>query len=299
MKILTQKLKPGVIAIISILILGALGTGIYFGVRNLALQSELDGFQATSDATNWHLIIKNTSSIALDDDEVYGYLYTYEILDHYDLVTDFTQSDYDDLPYTAFVLDKSEIEHNDTILPKANTFHWLKLNGTGFNEEWINLDAKPLGDVAIVMIPTPSSVGMTAYSSAGNSTILNTTDQMWTVVLNMLDSDSEIDTKCGYSPYYNFSAVTKMSKLEESRQYNLVILDFNSTALSSSDVVWEGAYSDVKIESDKMIFMFNENFLGQNIFNFEISDDLGTDFELEAITFQRGTVESYSQIAAA
>ena len=276
-----------------------MGTGGYFVYQNIALQSQVDAFQETSDATNWHLIIKNTSSIALDDNEVYGYLYDYEILDHYDLLSDFTESDFDDLGYSDFVLTKSELEHNDSYIPKTNTYHWLYLNGTGYNDQWINLDSEPLGDVEIEMTPTPNSVGMTAYSTTGNSTIANTTDKGWTIVLNMLDSDSLIDNDYGYSPYYNFTDVTKLSKLEESRIYNFIILDFNCTALSSSDVDWTGSYYDIKIESDKMIIMFNEDFLGQNIFNFEMSDDLNTDYELEAISFQRGTVESYTSVATA
>jgi len=293
------KLKKGVwIAIISVLLLGSIGGGVYLYNRNSALQSQVDGYQ-TADPTNWHFIVKNTSSIALDDDEVYGYLYDYEILDHYDLVSDFTQSDYDELGYSDFVLIKSELEHNDTIIPKANTYHWLYLNGTGYNDQWINLDSKPLGDVEIDMVPTPDSVGMTAYSSTGNTTIANTTDKIWSIVLNQLNSDSEIDDKLGYSPYYNFTAVTKLDKLEESKIYNMIILDFNGTAISSSDVDFAGIYSDVKIESDKMIFLFDEDFLGQNLFSFEMSDDLNTDFELEAISFQRGTVESYTSVATA
>ena len=299
---MAKKMKKGVvIGIIGFLLLASLGGGGYLYYKNITLQSELEGFQdqTPANATNWHFIVKNTSSIVLNDNEVYGYLYTYEILDHYDLLSDFTESDRDDLGYSNFVLDKSELEHNDTYIPKVSAYHWLYLNGTGYNDQWINLDSKPLGDVNITMVPTPDSVGMAAYSTTGNSTIANTTDKGWTIILNMLDSDSLIDNKCGYSAYYNFTDVTKLSKLEESRIYNLVILDFNSTAISSSDVDFDGYFTDVKVESDKMIFMFNEDFLGQNVFSFEMSDDLGTDYELEAITYERGTVESYTQIAAA
>ena len=298
------KIKKNVwIALLAVLLVVGGSTAGYFIYQNALLQSQVDAYQDTpiappANATSWHFIVKNTSSIVLDDNEVYGYLYTYEILDHYDLVSDFTQSDFDDLGYSNFVLDKSELEHNDTYVPKVYTYHWLYLNGTGYNDKWMNLDSRPLGDVNIEMVPTPSSVGMTAYSSTGNTTIdANTTDQSWTIVLNMLDSDLDIDADCGYSPYYNFTAVTKLSKLEESKIYNMIILDFNGTAISSSDVDFDGYYADVKIESDKMIFLFNADFLGSNIWTFELSDDLGVDYTLEGITFQTGTVESYSQIA--
>jgi len=294
---MVKKVKSIWIVIALVLLVGGGTTAGYFIYQNAQLQSQVDGYQ--TDSTTWNLKISNTSSIALDDDEVLGYIYTYEILDYYDLVTDFTQSDYDELGYPNFALDKSELEHNDTYTPKVSAYHWLFLNGTGYNDQWINLDSKPLGDVEIEMVPTPDSVGMTAYSSTGNTTIANTTDKIWSIVLNQLNSDSEIDDELGYSPYYNFTAVTQLDKLEESKIYNMIILDFNGTAISSSDVDFSGIYSDVKIESDKIIFLFNEDFLGQNLFSFEMSTDLNTDYELEAITYERGTVESYSQIASA
>lgn len=142
--------------------------------------------------------------------------------------------------------------------------------------------------VKLACVPTATSAVM--LSEKLDTTINQTDEVNWDVVIRFTDADGLVNSTMGYKPFLNY---TQMKS-----QYQVIVIDCNATTIELDDVEVTGAVGVIAISSDKIIITINETFLGEKTVGLEFdATDLGVDFEVNQVLYGFGTASSYTTLA--
>jgi hypothetical protein len=252
------------------------------------------GATGTSTATGWTFTFTNSTGDALDDDEVLGYLRTYDKSN----IANWDNDDFNALAGSDLTLETSTIEHGERLVPQANHYYFLEINGSGYNTVEIYLSAIELGDVEICMLPTPTDCDLGMLTEDGDTAAVNMTGNNLRLFIMMVDADEDVRTDMGYRTTLEYSAMTAMEDIALTQTYNIIRIECNTT-IADGDIELDGATaSKVQISSVYIYFCFTQDFVGMVYYDFDLSSNLGSTFEVVEITFRTGTIASNTEIAA-
>lgn len=242
----------------------------------------------TGTPTTMTFVFQNNTEVLDGNDgrgQAYGYIYSYE----YDPDT-FEQTDADQLSYADFTLDKSEIETGDVFTPAADTIYIMMVNCTGHQTQW---SFPILGTNTVTLRTTPTNISLGMYDMYGSTTENQTNSVLWFGSIINLNSESKVDTGCGYDIVLDLTLMVEMENYEEDcTTYNVIVIDCNGTAIEISDVDVDGVtVADIQINSDKIEIYLGQNIYGKMDFSLEFDEnDLGVDFEVESIYLANGVM---------
>lgn len=256
------------------------------------LQSLENPYTITGDS--WTFNITNSSGDALDDDEVLGYVRYYDSSD----IENWNNDKWNALAASDLTLETSTIAHGDTLTPKEGYFYWVEFNGTGYNTQEIYLSVYELGEVNICMLPTPTDCDLGMLTEDGDTAAVNMTGNNLRLFIMMVDADEDVRTDQGYRTTLEYSAMTAMEDIALTQTYNIIRIECNTT-IADGDIELDGATaSKVRISSVYIYFCFTQDFVGMVYYDFDLSSNLGSTFEVVEITFRTGTIASNTEIAA-
>lgn len=231
----------------------------------------------------------NVSGDILDgedgNEQAYGYLYEYDYSD----IDDFDQNDMNELAYADFTLAEPEIEHEDEIIPDADTAYICLVNCTGYTDYWF---VPTLGDNDVTLWKVPTDKDITTISALGDATIVNTSEPIWYCDIFCTDADGVVSDDVGYPIVYDFTAMTAYEDIEDTLVYNVIVIDCNGTGIETSDVDIDGLLvEDIQVNSDKIEIYIDEPIYGHMEFTLEFDEtDLGVDFEVQSVALARGFI---------
>lgn len=286
-----RKSKGGKInPLFSIALIVLVLAGGYFLGKHLGWWGATSG----STATGWTFNFTNSTGDALDDDEVLGYLRSYDKSN----IANWDNDDFNALAGSDLTLETSTIEHGETLVPQANHYYFLEINGSSYNTVEIYLSAYELGEVAICMLPTPTDCDLGMLTEDGDTAAVNMTGNNLRLFIMMVDADEDVRTDMGYRTTLEYSAMTAMEDIALTQTYNIIRIETNTT-IADGDIELDGATADkVQISSVYIYFCFTIDFVGMVYYDFDLSSNLGSTFEVEEITFRTGTIASNTEIAA-
>jgi hypothetical protein len=228
-------------------------------------------------------VMDGDTSGDIDHDEGAIALYEYEVEDP----ETWTISDYDDLAFADFTLAKEDINHDDSYTIDADTYYLAKANCTSFGDYWF-IPIAGLNTIYLTKVPTDTNLA--CVSTEASNTLAATNDLYWTGFLYMQDVDEEVNEEIGYSPHYDFSNIVRMDEIEDAMVYNVIVFDFNCSAIDKNDVELTGlTVHDILIDDDEIQIFVEESLLGFTQFDFELDEDeLGIAWELASVSFCTG-----------
>jgi hypothetical protein len=222
------------------------------------------------------LITDYATGEEVDDANVY--LYSVDI-------EDMTIDEITDLEFADYELDESGDE-DLTHTPENNTLYWCHINSSGYLPVWM----QPwVGVNEISLMNKTEALGAVFYDADLNTEIggdtWNTTEADWTLrtVTDFDEDEDGVDGYYeGYISYYDFSNDAFMR----------IIFEFEFNQSASASWVEVDDFTNVKVVAGNSTFIgLNTLLLGENVFEVDFDDGIGSDFALNGVKVHFGDID--------
>lgn len=254
--------------------------GGFFGGRALGWWGATTAVEEEMDFIFYVENLRTGEEVDADDHGIY--LYDCD-------VSEMDAEEIEDLDFTNFAIEKSDLDSGDDFEPDEDNIYWAMLNGSDICEYWF---IPQLGLNHLYATNMTEDVAMTMYSEDEldydfSSTLAGNHYDEWIIRTLCLDGAEGTGDKTsveGYMPHYDF----------ETDEWETVVLTLTWNTTGELDFCdFESGYEYTeKVSGNTTVYEIKAGIFGESEFKIDLGSGYGSDFESVNATIGYGTAES-------